>query len=365
MSHPPTVQLIPVASIQPSPYQYRARFDDAKQQQLIESLRASGLSTPILVRPSSTAQGESGQSPIQNGYQLVSGERRWRAAKELGWESIRAICEEMTDAEAAARVVIENEMRTDTNVMEKAAGYKRLTQPPCNMTLEEIAKRFGLGGRASPQRIIALLDQPEPIQDLLSRGNIGERHVRSLSRIKDLDARVKLAKRAAEEDWSVRMTEEKVAKVLAKAGKGPSGSLAKTAPANEYDYNGFHCKLVADEVVISGRNFKRTKELVRQFVADYQSALECFLRDIDGASAEQFAAASPNAPGLALTGAAAPADVATAADLMKQVEAAGQPLKDLFSEIGKALGSANTNKESGGPVLSDLITFFKKPKPSG
>ena len=65
------------------------------------------------------------------------------------------------------------------------------------------------------------------------------------------------------------------------------------------------------------------------------------------------------------SGIAAPADVASAADLIKQVEAAGQPLKDLFSEIGKALGSANTNREGGGPVLSDLVTFFKKPKPSG
>ncbi len=170
MSHPPALQLIPLASIHPSPYQYRTQFDDTKQHQLIESLRASGLSTPILVRALSVPQAETGQARSENGYELVSGERRWRAAKELGWENIRAICEDMTDAEAAARVVPENEVRTDTNVIEKAAGYKRLTEPPCGLTLDEIATRFGFSARSSVKRIIDLLEQPEPIRDLLSRG---------------------------------------------------------------------------------------------------------------------------------------------------------------------------------------------------
>src|SRR5258707_5045494 len=111
-------------------------------------MRATGLSTPVLVRPRST-----------NEYELVSGERRWRAAKELGWESIQAICEEMTDAERAARVVTENEVRADTNLMEKAAGYKRLTEPPCNFTLEEIAKRYGYRSHTS---VIAIMRPTRP-----------------------------------------------------------------------------------------------------------------------------------------------------------------------------------------------------------
>ncbi len=176
MSHPPALQLIPLASIQPSPFQYRTRFDDAKQQQLIESLRASGLSTPILVRPHSTPQAQSGQTPIENGYELVSGERRWRAAKELGWESIRAVSEEMTDAEAAARVVTENEMRADTNILEKAAGYKRHTHAPCSFSLNEIAKRYGYSSHASVKRIIDLLAQPAAIRDLVSQDSSQDSH---------------------------------------------------------------------------------------------------------------------------------------------------------------------------------------------
>ncbi len=273
----------------------------------------------------------------------------------------------MTDAEAAARVVTENEVRSDTNIMEKAAGYKRLTEPPCSLTLDEIATRFGLSARSSVKRIIDLLEQPEPIRDLLSQDNIGEGQVRYLSRIKDLDARTKLAKRAAEEGWTVKATEEWVAKVLAKEGKGSHKLPAKASPSQQYEYNGFRCALVGDEVVISGRNFKRTRDSVRQFVAEYQSALECFLRDIDAGSAEQPAADTTH-PSAEV---APPHDMPTsevAADLMKQateVAAAAQPLKDIFSEIAKAVGPAGSANEVGNASLSDLLTFFNKPRSSG
>lgn len=115
------------------------------------SLRANGLSKPILVRPRGRE------------FELVSGERRWRAAKELGWNSIRAVCEEMTDDEAAPRVVTENEVPSDANIIEKAAGYKKLTEPPCNWNNEEIASCYGWGYATSVKRLADLLDQPEAI----------------------------------------------------------------------------------------------------------------------------------------------------------------------------------------------------------
>src|SRR5262249_32589594 len=159
---------IPIAAIRPSPFQYRTRFDDEKQRQLVESVRSSGLSTPILVRP----------LPQEGAFEIVSGERRFRAARELGSESIQAVCEEMTDADAATRCVTENECRSDANIMERAAGYKRLTEPPCNFSLEEIAHRCGLSSPVSVRRIVDLLDEPVTIRDLLSRDRIGEGHVR-------------------------------------------------------------------------------------------------------------------------------------------------------------------------------------------
>jgi ParB-like chromosome segregation protein Spo0J len=273
----------------------------------------------------------------------------------------------MSDVEAAARAVTENEVRTDTNIMEKAAGYKRLTQPPCNLTLEEIARRYGWSAASSVKRLIDLLDQPEAIQDFLSHDKIGEGHVRYLSRIKDLNARTKMAKRAAEEGWTVKATEERVAKVLAKAGKGPGKSPVKDSSTHQYEYNGFRCALVGDEVVVRGRNFKRTRESLRQFVAEYQSALECFVRDVDSAATEQPSTdvTSPSAE------VAPPHDMPTsevAVDLMKQateVAAAAQPLKDIFSEIAKAVGPPGSANEVRNASLSDLLTFFNKPRSSG
>jgi ParB family chromosome partitioning protein len=349
MSQSPVLKLIPVNSIHPSPFQYRTLFDDTKQKELVESMRATGLSTPILVRPRSA-----------NEYQLVSGERRWRAGKELGWETIQAICEEMTDAEAAARAVTENEVRADTNLMEKAAGYKRLTQPPCSFTLEEIAKRYGYRSHASVSLIIGLLDQPAEIQELVARATIGERHVRFLSRIKDLDARLKLAKRAAEEQWSVKMTEEGVAKVLAKAGKAPGKSGAKDGPTHEYDYNGWHCKMVGDEVILSGRNYNRTKQSLKQYLADQEMAIISFLRDVDAESAAQPAAAANDDVATVAPAEAAPSTpVATAdvADLIKQAAEAAKPLKEVFSEVAKKAG--------GSQLASDLLSIFGKPRSPG
>jgi len=273
MSEQAALRSIPIAAIRPSPFQYRTRFDDETQRQLVESLRASGLSAPILVRPLS----ETGA------FELVSGERRVRAAKELGWETIQGVCEQMTDAEAAARVVTENEVRSDANIMEKAAGYKRLTQPPCNFSFEEIARRYGWSSGTSVKRVVDLLDEPKPIQDLLSSDRIGETHVRYLSRIKDPKARVKLARRAAEEGWTVKMVEQRVARKLGnapKAARASNGTAAKKGATYENDYNHFHCALFGDQVELSGRRFKMSEEMLEQYVADYRAALESFVRDV-------------------------------------------------------------------------------------
>lgn len=269
MSHQAALQDVPVAAIKPSPYQYRTRFDDQKQRQLVESLRANGLSTPILVRAH------------VDGFELVSGERRWRAAQELGWKNIRGICEEMTDADAAARVVTENEIRSDANIMEKAAGYKRLMRPPCSLTLEDIAKRFGLSAASSVKRIVDLLDQPPLIQNFLSQDKLGEAHVRFLTKIKDLKSRLMLAKQAADEGWTVKMTEAQVAKVLGKTDRAPPKSASKKGASYENIYNSFHCAVFGDEIEIGGRRFKRNGDLPEQFVQDFRIALQCMLRDIE------------------------------------------------------------------------------------
>src|SRR5258707_4086731 len=341
MSDQAALRSVPIAAIRPSPYQYRTRFDDEKQRQLVESLRSTGLSTPILVRPLAEA----------GAFELVSGERRWRAAKELGWESIQCVCEEMTDAQAAARVVTENEVRSDANIMEKAAGYKRLTGPPCNFSFEEIARRYGWGSGTSVKRLVDLLDQPEPIQAVLSRDRITETHVRFLNRIKDLNARVKLAKRAADDGWFAQMTEERVAKVLAMAHRPREKSKRKTGATYEYDYNGFHCALFGAEVEISGRRFKKDEEGVDQYLADHRSALQSFLRDITDRSTAQPAPESNGEPASSI--------LPSPTEMLKglaEVEAAGKSLKDLLSQLG------NNPAPTSGETTSGDATPSKPPE---
>src|SRR5262249_26981123 len=148
--------------------------------------------------------------------------------------------------------------------MERAAGYKRLTEPPCNFSLEEIAHRCGLSSPVSVRRIVDLLDEPVTIRDLLSRDRIGEGHVRYLNRIKDTKTRVNFARRAADEGWSVKTTQDRVAKKLGdapKAARKANGKTSKRGASYEFVYNRFLCKLFGEEVELSGRRFKMNDEL--------------------------------------------------------------------------------------------------------
>jgi hypothetical protein len=192
------------------------------------------------------------------------------------------------------------------------------------------------------------LEQPEAIQEILSRDKIGEGHVRYLSRIKDPEARVELAKRAAEEGWSVKMTEERVAKALGapKPSRKSDAKAAKKGAAYEYEYNRFHCALFGDEVEIGGRRYKMNEELVDQYIADYRSALQCFVRDVRDRSTAQRGPESSGEPASSIL----PSPAETLQGLA-EVEAAGQSLKDLLSQLGNnpAPSGAETTGEDATP----------------
>src|SRR5258707_3676785 len=161
-----------------------------------------------------------------------------------------------------------------------------------------------------------------------SRDRITETHVRFLNRIKDLNARVKLAKRAADEGWSAKMTEERVAKVLAKAHGPRETSKRKTGATYEYDYNGFHCALFGAEVEIGGRRYKMNEEPVDQYLADCRSALQCFVRDVRDRSTAQRASESNGEPASSIL--PSPAQMLEG---LADVQSAGQSLKDILSHL--------------------------------
>jgi len=231
-----------------------------------------------------------------------------------------------------------------------------------------------LSAPGSVRRIVDLLDEPETIRDLLSRDRLGEGHVRYLTRIKDKRIRIQWAKRAGAEGWTVKMTEERVAKKLGDrpkaAARKSNGKKAKPGPSYENDYNHFHCALVGEEVVLSGRNFKMNEEMLDQYVADFRAALESFVRDVRDRpatpsapeSSGELASSTQPSPDPIST---APAYLPTAAQMSSaevaagslddaaNFRAAGQELKDILSQIAKQPGppkSADPGGEGAKPV---------------
>ena len=193
----PESQRIPVDRIDPFPYQFRQTFDEEKLRELSESMQQVGLKQPIFVRP------------IGDRFEVVSGERRLRAAKLLGWTSISAVVQSLSNLDAAIGGLVENVQREDLTPIERARAFKQLSEPPFDLSLRDIAKRTGQD-HSVVLRTLELLKQPEQIQELLSRATISPSHVRAMRAVKRDSERAKLAEQAAAEQWSVKETEKRV-----------------------------------------------------------------------------------------------------------------------------------------------------------
>src|SRR4051812_38280594 len=185
---------IPVELIAPNPGQPRRRFDEATLAALAESVRERGVLQPILVRP--VAGGT---------YELVAGERRWRAAGLAGLETIPALVRARDDAAALEAALIENMAREDLNPVEEARACAALVEE-LGLTREEVGRRVGRG-RVAVSNLLRLLDLPDEVLALLESGELSEGHGRALLLTDDHDARRRLARDAVREGWSVRTTE--------------------------------------------------------------------------------------------------------------------------------------------------------------
>jgi ParB family chromosome partitioning protein len=192
----PESQRIPVDRIDPFPYQFRQTFDEEKLRELSESMREVGLKQPILVRP------------IGDRFEVVSGERRLRAAKLLGWTSISAVVQDLSNLDAAVGGLVENVQREELTPLERARAFKQLNGPPFQLSQREIARRTGLD-QSVIVRTMELLKQPEQIQELLSRATISPKHVRALRAVKRDSKRAELAAQAATEHWTAEETQKR------------------------------------------------------------------------------------------------------------------------------------------------------------
>jgi ParB family chromosome partitioning protein len=185
---------LPLELIGPSPTQPRRRFDEDALQALAGSLGERGVLQPVLVRPKAGGT-----------YELVAGERRWRAAQIAGLESIPALVRPRGDAEAIELALIENMAREDLSPVEEARACAALVEE-LGLTREEVGRRVGRS-RVAVSNLMRLLDLPDEVIELIQQGALSEGHGRALLLAEDHMVRSRLARSAAHEGWSVRTVE--------------------------------------------------------------------------------------------------------------------------------------------------------------
>lgn len=190
------IDSIPVAEVQPNPHQPRKHFDEETLTTLADSIRELGVLQPILVRP------------VENGYEIVAGERRFRAAKRVGLTSIPALVRDVDDTISLEQSIVENIQRSDLNPLEEAAAYQQLIEE-FKLTHDQAAKRVGKS-RAAITNILRLLVLPPSIQKMVRDNKLSMGHARALLGTPDRVFQEKIAKQAVSEGWSVRAVEDAI-----------------------------------------------------------------------------------------------------------------------------------------------------------
>lgn len=210
-----SLKILTISSIVPHPTQPRTHFDDAALTELAESIRARGVIQPIIVRPQSDGR-----------YQIVAGERRWRAAQRAQLHEIPALVRDLDDREVTALALIENLQREDLNPVEEARAYRRLSDEE-GMTQAEIAGLVDKS-RSHIANMQRLLELPDEVLGLVAAGSLSMGHARALIGHAEASA---LARKAADERLSVRDVERLVRRGKAKTG-APRGAVASESNAD-------------------------------------------------------------------------------------------------------------------------------------
>ena len=199
---------IPISQIGRNPYQPRQEFNTEELAELQESLKASGLLQPITVR----------RRPGKDGFELIAGERRLRAATKLGWKEIPAIIKEIDEKTILTLALVENLQRTDLNPIEEGEGYHRLSQD-FGLTQQQIAETVGKD-RTTIANMLRLLQLPEPVRKLLQEGQLTMGHAKVLLGLDDPVKIVGLAREIVKDGLTVREVEQRLREVGgARSGK--------------------------------------------------------------------------------------------------------------------------------------------------
>ncbi len=197
---PAEARPIAVASIAPNPFQPRREFSPEELEDLTSSIRENGLLQPIVVRPA--APGSTAT------WELVAGERRWRAVSRLGWTEVPALVRELDDRAMLVLALVENLQRSGLSALEEAAGYQQLADE-FGLSQQEIAQAVGKD-RSTVANALRLLQLPSSVRQLVTEGRLSAGHARALLGIGNDHQMSVLARRAADEGWSVRQVEAEV-----------------------------------------------------------------------------------------------------------------------------------------------------------
>lgn len=200
---------LPVSAIRPNPLQPRREFEPAALAELEASIQASGLLQPVVVRAS------------HGGYELIAGERRWRAVQRLGWPTVPAVVKDVDDQGLLTLALIENLQRDDLSPIEAARGYQRLLDQ-FKVSQGEVARLVGKN-RATVANSLRLLQLPEDVQGRVQDRSLSEGHARALLAIAEPNEISRLASEVVAHGWSVRETEAMV------RGEGPGARIARRA----------------------------------------------------------------------------------------------------------------------------------------
>ena len=209
---------LPISTIEPNPFQPRRDFVEAQLNELAESIRSEGLLQPVVVRQ------------VGKNYQLIAGERRWRACQKLKLKTIPVQVVEASDASSATLSLIENLQREGLNPIEEALGYASLSRD-FDLTQEQVGERVGKG-RATIANALRLLQLEKEIQGFLRKGHLSTGHAKVLLGVEEPAQRTMLARRIVEEGSSVRDTERYARQIKESRGKG-AAKTGSNRPAGE------------------------------------------------------------------------------------------------------------------------------------
>jgi ParB family chromosome partitioning protein len=212
---PNAVRDLAISQIDPNPYQTRTNFEDQALSELAASIQANGIVQPIVVRP------------MNGRFQLIAGERRWRASQKLGREFIPAVIKQVSNEQAMEMTIVENLQREGLNPMEEARAFERLARE-FNLTQEQMSQRTGRE-RASIANLLRLLRLPEAVQQAVEKAELTAGHAKALLALDTPEAITSAAQKVRQLALSVRQTEEMVHRLLAPGDEKQSEAKPKRA----------------------------------------------------------------------------------------------------------------------------------------